>query len=84
MLNLKVEMIILVHFMKAVLVWLLKVRVEQEAYLFLYLMLHVVILFMVQVILFNRLLSLYDILSRRHNSMKKSRRACGVLRVICF
>lgn len=84
MLNLKVEMIILVHFMKAVLVWLLKVRVGQEAYLFLYLMLHVVILFMVQVILFNRLLSLYDILSRRHNSMKKFRRACGVLRVICF
>lgn len=51
---------------------------------FLYLMLHVVILFMVQVTQFNRLLSLYDILSRQHNSMKKSRRACEVLRVICF
>ena len=36
MLNLKVEMIILVHFMKAVLVWLLKVRVGQEAYLFIF------------------------------------------------
>ena len=47
-------------------------------------MLRVALLFMATVIQYSRLLSLYDILSRQHNNMKKSRRACGVLLVSCF